>query len=160
MSKPEILVGLEIEAGEWGLDEAAMEAMAQRAIDASFAQLGVVSGTSELSILFTDDAAIQVLNREWRGKDKATNVLSFPAFPVEPGDPLPPMLGDIVLACETVRREADEENKPFEHHLTHLMVHGLLHLLGYDHETEEEAEEMEGLERQILSSLAIPDPYR
>jgi probable rRNA maturation factor len=160
LSKPEIVVGLAIEADEWGDDEAALEAVAQRATDATFAQLGVASGTSELSILFTDDAAIQVLNREWRGKDKPTNVLSFPAFPVEPGDPLPPMLGDIVLACETVRREADEENKPFEHHLTHLMVHGLLHLLGYDHETEEEAEEMEGLERQILGSLAIPDPYR
>lgn len=159
MSKPEIDVGLEIEADEWG-DEGVLEAMAHRAIDATFAHLGVTSGTSELSILFTDDAAIQVLNREWRAKDKPTNVLSFPAFPVEPGDDLPPMLGDIVLAFETVKREADEENKPFAHHLTHLTVHGLLHLLGYDHETEEQAEEMEGLEREILSSLAIPDPYR
>jgi probable rRNA maturation factor len=159
LSKPEIDVGLEIEAGDWG-DEGALEAMAHRAIDATFAHLGVESGTSELSILFTDDAAIQVLNREWRNKDKPTNVLSFPAFPVEPGDALPPMLGDIVLALETVKREADEENKPFAHHLTHLTVHGLLHLLGYDHETEEQAAEMEGLEREILSSLAIPDPYR
>jgi probable rRNA maturation factor len=159
LSKPEIDVGLEIEADEWG-DEGVLEAMAHRAIDATFAHLGVKSGSSELSILFTDDAAIQVLNREWRAKDKPTNVLSFPAFPVEPGDALPPMLGDIVLAFETVKREADEENKPFAHHLTHLTVHGLLHLLGYDHETEEQAEEMEGLEREILSSLAIPDPYR
>lgn len=158
MSKPAIAVGLEIEAGEWG-DEAALEATANRAIDATFARLGVEDGVSELSILFTDDAAIQALNREWRGKDKPTNVLSFPAFPVEPGDPLPPMLGDIVLAFETVAQEAALENKPFEHHLTHLTVHGLLHLLGYDHETEEDAEEMEGLERQILEHLAIPDPY-
>lgn len=158
MSKPEITVGLEIEAGEWG-EEAALEAQAQRAIDATFARLGVEDGASEVSILFTDDAAIQVLNREWRAKDKPTNVLSFPAFPVEPGDPLPPMLGDIVLAVETLRREAELENRPFAHHLSHLIVHGLLHLLGYDHETEEDAEEMEGLERQILQHLAIPDPY-
>ena len=158
MSNPEISVGFEIEAGEWG-DEAALEGMAHRAIDATFAQLGVVSGSSELSILFTDDASVQALNRQWRNKDKPTNVLSFPAFPVQPGDKLSPMLGDIVLAHETVLREAEEEAKPFEHHLTHLLVHGLLHLLGYDHENDEQAEHMEGLERRILESLAIPDPY-
>ena len=151
-------VGLEIEAGEWG-DGAALEAMAHRAIDATFAQLGVENGTSELSILFTDDASVQALNRQWRNKDKPTNVLSFPAFPVQAGDKLPPMLGDIVLAHETVSREAEEEAKPFEHHLTHLLVHGLLHLLGYDHENDEQAEHTEGLERRILESLAIPDPY-
>ncbi|MBS9719208.1 rRNA maturation RNase YbeY [Tianweitania sp. BSSL-BM11] len=159
MSKPEIAVGLEIEAGDWG-DETALQALTDRAIAATFERLDVTEGTSELSILLTDDASIQELNREWRAKDKPTNVLSFPAFPVEPGDPLPPMLGDIVIARETVVREAEEENKPFDHHLTHLTVHGLLHLLGFDHETEEEAEEMEGLEREILRSLAIPDPYR
>ncbi|GHD15540.1 rRNA maturation RNase YbeY [Tianweitania populi] len=159
MSRPEIAVGIEIEASDWG-DEAALQALTDRAIAATFERLGVTEGTSELSILFTDDASIQELNREWRDKDKPTNVLSFPAFPVEPGDPLPPMLGDIVIARETVVREAQEETKPFDHHLTHLTVHGLLHCLGFDHETEEQAEEMEGLEREILRSLAIPDPYR
>jgi probable rRNA maturation factor len=78
---------------------------------------------------------------------------------VRPGVALPPVLGDIVLAAETIRREAGLEDKPFEHHLIHLMVHGFLHILGYDHETDAEAEQMEGVERRILARLAIPDPY-
>ncbi len=102
---------------------------------------------------------ISRLNAEWRGKDKPTNVLSFPAFAVRPGDALPPMLGDIVLARETLAREAEAEKKPFDHHLAHLVVHGLLHLLGYDHETAAEADEMEGAERRALARLEIPDPY-
>jgi len=118
-----------------------------------------MQGSSELSLVFSDDAAIRKLNAGWRGKDKPTNVLSFPAFSWRRGDPLPPMLGDIAIAAETVRKEADLEGKPFEHHLTHLIVHGFLHLLGYDHETNGEAEEMEGVERRILAALAIPDPY-
>ena len=88
-----------------------------------------------------------------------TNVLSFPAFPVTPGDRLPPMLGDIVLAAETVSREAGLEGKPLAHHITHLMVHGFLHLIGHDHEVDAEAEAMESLERRVLARLAIPDPY-
>src|SRR5690606_27325001 len=110
-------------------------------------------------VIFTDDAAIRALNAEWRGKDKATNVLTFPAFPVLRGGALPPMLGDIVLAYETVEREAREEDKPFESHLSHLLAHGFLHLAGYDHEEDGEAEEMEDAERRILARLAIPDPY-
>jgi probable rRNA maturation factor len=93
------------------------------------------------------------------GKDKPTNVLSFPAFEVEPGADLPPMLGDIVLAAETVAREAGLEEKPLEHHISHLVIHGLLHLMGHDHEDEDEAEAMEALERATLARLAIPDPY-
>ncbi|MBP0440521.1 rRNA maturation RNase YbeY [Tianweitania sediminis] len=158
MSLPEIAVELQVEAGDWG-DEAALRKVAASAVTATFSALATNGGESEISLLFTDDDAVQDLNREWRGKDKPTNVLSFPAFPVAPGDPLPPMLGDIVLGCETVAAEARDENKPFDHHMTHLLVHGVLHLLGYDHEDEEQAEEMEGLEVRILSSLAIPDPY-
>ncbi len=116
-------------------------------------------GGTEISIVLTNDAHIRALNREWREKDKATNVLSFPAMPVRPGVALPPLLGDIVLAAETIRREAGLEDKPFEHHLIHLMVHGFLHIVGYDHETDAEAEEMEAAERRILARLAIPDPY-
>lgn len=150
-------IDISAEAGDWAGEEY-LRQTAARAVEASLAELGL-AGDSELSLLFTDDAHIRVLNREWRGKDKPTNVLSFPAFDVAPGDPLPAMLGDIVLAYETVSSEAVLEHKPFDHHVTHLVVHGLLHLLGYDHETDEEAEEMEGLERRVLERLAIPDPY-
>ena len=99
------------------------------------------------------------LNRDWRGIDKPTNVLSFPVRRRKP-DGLPALLGDVIVAYETLAREASEENKPFLHHLAHLAVHGFLHLLGYDHETDSEAEAMEGLEREILARLGIADPYR
>ena len=153
-------IDISCEAGAWA-EEAALHGLAAQAVSAAFTELGLEPGSQapELSLLFTDDAHIQTLNREWRGKDKATNVLSFPAFDVAPGDALPPMLGDIVLAFETVSSEANLENKPFEHHLMHLLIHGVLHLLGYDHETDEEAEEMESIERRALARLAIPDPY-
>ncbi|HEV2502965.1 MAG TPA: rRNA maturation RNase YbeY [Mesorhizobium sp.] len=150
-------IDLVVEAGTWP-SETELLGLVERAAAAAFAELRL-AGTSELSIVFTDDAAIQALNAEWRGKDKPTNVLSFPAFPPAKGGRLPPMLGDIVLAAETVSREATEENKPVENHVSHLVVHGLLHLLGYDHETDDEAEEMEAVERAALARLAIPDPY-
>jgi probable rRNA maturation factor len=153
-------IDIAIEAGAWP-PEADLRATAEPAVQATLAELGLTAGTgSELSLLFTDDAHIAVLNRDWRGKYKPTNVLSFPAFEVAPGDALPAMLGDIVLSFETISSEAALEEKPFEHHLKHLVVHGMLHLLGYDHETDEEAEEMEAFERRILATLAIPDPYR
>lgn len=148
-----------VEAGKWP-GEAALREMSGRAANAVLAELGLDgAGATELSLLFTDDVHIRVLNRDWRGKDKPTNVLSFPAFPAAPGSTLPPMLGDIALACETVSCEAALEQKPFEHHLIHLLVHGLLHLLGHDHENGTDAEEMEALERRVLARLAIPDPY-
>ena len=111
--------------------------------------------------LLTDDAAIRALNRQWRGRDEATNVLSFPAPEQIQGcvQGAPRLLGDIVIAYETTAREAEIERKPFAHHLVHLAVHGFLHLLGYDHESEAEAEEMERLEREILARLDIADPY-
>lgn len=155
------MIGIDIavEAGGWP-DEDMLRGIADRAVAAALAELGAEGAEgAELSLLFTDDAHIRVLNRDWRRKDKPTNVLSFPAFPMAPGSPLPPMLGDIVLAHETVLSEAELENKPFEHHLTHLIVHGLLHLLGHDHESAPEAEAMEARERAVLARLAIPDPY-
>jgi probable rRNA maturation factor len=109
-------------------------------------------GGRELSILFTDDAHIQRLNRDFRGKDKPTNVLSFP-------QPAGPLLGDIILAFETVRDEAALAGKALKEHMAHLIVHGFLHLIGYDHETDEEAEEMEALERAALARIGIADPY-
>ena len=152
-------IDLMVEEGAWPSEDT-LRALVDRAVPAALAEaeVDVVDGV-ELSLVFADDDAIQSLNAEWRQKDKPTNVLSFPAFPMAPGDPLPPMLGDIVLAYETVAREAELEQKPLENHITHLIIHGLLHLLGYDHETDEEAQEMEALERQALARLAIPDPY-
>jgi len=114
---------------------------------------------TEVSLVFTDDESIRAINAEWRQKDKATNVLSFPAFPITPGKMPGPMLGDIIIAKETVEREAAELEKPFEDHLTHLMVHGFLHLFGYDHMNDAEAEIMEGLETRILADLGLSDPY-
>ena len=113
----------------------------------------------ELSLVFTDDASIREINAEWRGKDKPTNVLSFPAFPLAPGKMPGPMLGDIVIARETVEREAVDLDKTFEDHLTHLLVHGFLHLFGYDHMQADEAEKMEALETRILAKLGLSDPY-
>jgi probable rRNA maturation factor len=116
-------------------------------------------GRGELAVVLTDDAAIRALNRDWRSKDAATNVLSFPAKEARPDRRAPRLLGDIVIAYETVAREAAAEGKPFMHHLAHLAVHGFLHLVGYDHEANEDADAMEGLEIAILARLEVPDPY-
>ena len=118
----------------------------------------VAAGDVELAVMLTDDTAIRALNNQWRGLDKPTNVLSFPAPAALRGDS-PVHLGDIAIAYETVAREAESEGKPLAHHLSHLAVHGFLHLLGYDHESEPEAEAMEQQERAILARLRIPDPY-
>jgi probable rRNA maturation factor len=112
----------------------------------------------ELAVMLTDDAAIRSLNAQWRGLDKPTNVLSFPAPEALRGD-APVHLGDIAIAYETVAREAQQEGTPLWHHLSHLAVHGFLHLLGYDHESDQDAAAMEAHERAILARLGIPDPY-
>jgi len=117
-------------------------------------------GSAELSILLTGDERVRKLNAEFRGKDTPTNVLSFPTGDENFMPPAGPVyLGDIAIALETVQREADAAGKPIGHHLAHLAVHGFLHLLGYDHLEDGEAQEMENLERQILAGLDIPDPY-
>ena len=118
---------------------------------------------AELSVILTSNRAIGALNRQWRGQDKPTNVLSCPA-PKQATKRAatrgaPRHLGDIVIAYETAAAEARAERKPFDHHLAHLAVHGFLHLLGYDHESDSEAEAMERRERMILSRLGVPDPY-
>lgn len=149
-----------VEAGDWP-SVAELEAICERATSVALSETArpLPAMGSELSVLFTGDEQIKALNSDWRGKDKATNVLSFPAFASTRTGPIPPLLGDIVLAAETVKREAAEESKPFQNHLAHLIIHGFLHLLGYDHETDGEAEEMEEVERRALARLAIPDPY-
>jgi probable rRNA maturation factor len=128
-------------------------------VDSLAAVGGIGAGASELGVIFSDDGRVRALNAAWRGKDMATNVLSFPASGRGRGEPLPPLLGDIVLAFETVAAEAKLEGRPLEHHIAHLVLHGLLHLLGHDHVNEAEAEKMELLERRALARLAIPDPY-
>ncbi|MEN3929732.1 rRNA maturation RNase YbeY [Microvirga sp. W0021] len=137
-----------------------MEALTLKAVSAAFE---VTGGPPEkpvsISFLFADDATIRTLNADWRDKDKATNVLSFPAEH-PPGMPGPELLGDIILAFETCQREAQEEEKSLINHATHLIIHGTLHLLGYDHIEEEEAVEMESLEIEALATLGIDDPYK
>jgi probable rRNA maturation factor len=138
------------------------EAVIHRAIEVAAEIADADVGEAELAVMLTDDKGIRTLNSNWRGVDKATNVLSFPALqPIGSGDPddAPRMLGDIAIAYETTRKEADGEQKPFDHHLSHLAVHGFLHLIGYDHEKDDDAEAMESLEREILAQLGIPDPY-
>jgi probable rRNA maturation factor len=119
----------------------------------------VSTGRSELAIVLTSDSAVRALNRHWRRKDAATNVLSFPVQGPSAVRGTLRLLGDIVIAYETTEREARAEHKPFAHHLAHLAVHGFLHLAGYDHAAEAEAEEMETLEAAILARLDVPDPY-
>ena len=138
------------------------EAVIHRAIEAAAEIADADVGESELAVMLTDDKGIRTLNSNWRGIDKPTNVLSFPALQPEVAagpDDAPRMLGDIAIAYQTTRKEADDEQKPFDHHLSHLAVHGFLHLIGYDHETDDEAEAMEDLEREILARLGIADPY-
>ena len=131
-------------------------AAALAALAGAAAELGAAA---EISIVLADDAEVRTLNREWRGRDKPTNVLSFPGDDApQPGMPL--LIGDVVLAYETVAREAAEQGKPLADHLSHLVVHGVLHLLGWDHVEEAEGDAMEALETAVLASLGIADPYR
>jgi probable rRNA maturation factor len=116
------------------------------------------TGDGEVSIVLTDDSAIAHLNRDWRGIDKPTNVLSFPAAGYKASEGAH-FLGDIVIAYETLVQECDDEDRIFLHHLAHLTVHGFLHLIGYDHQTDTQAEEMEGLESKIMTRMNMPDPY-
>jgi probable rRNA maturation factor len=143
-------------------DEPDAEAVIQRAIAAAAETVDADVADAELAVMLTDDSGIRTLNSNWRGVDKPTNVLSFPALRPDGGrreDDAPRMLGDIAIAYQTMRREADDEQKPFDHHLSHLAVHGFLHLIGYDHETDDDADAMETLEQEILAQLGIADPY-
>jgi probable rRNA maturation factor len=149
-------IDLAVEAGGWPASydiEALARAATEAAVRASGASL---PPHAEVSLLLTDDEGIRRLNARWRDKDSPTNVLSFPQGGQQGRGPL---LGDIVLGFETVRREAELGDKPLHHHIAHLIVHGTLHLLGHDHETDMEAEAMERLEADALRVLGIPDPY-
>lgn len=149
---------LSIEAPGWQ-DWPGLEADCQLALAAALAVAGrkTMPG-AELALVLTDDEAIREVNREWRGFDKPTNVLSFPGAPP---DRLArsPHLGDVVIAHGTLMREAAQEGRPPRHHLLHLVIHGVLHCLGYDHETPQDAQDMETRETRALAGLGIPDPY-
>jgi probable rRNA maturation factor len=133
--------------------------LARRAIAASLAATATtIADGAEVGVRFVDDATVRAINARWRGLDKSTNVLSFPAAPPDRVSTTP-MLGDILLAFETVAREAAEESKSLADHTAHLVTHGFLHLLGFDHQDAAEAERMEALETMILARLGIADPY-
>ncbi len=137
---------------------ALVEAAARAALAGAGAPLG--KGPRIVDVKLTDDAEQRRLNRTWRGKDAPTNVLAFPlADPAAAPANAPVLLGDVVLAFETVAREAAAQKKPFADHLRHLVVHGVLHLLGFDHQSAAEAAIMETREAEILTRLEVPDPY-
>lgn len=151
-------------SGAWDDRIPGAETIVRRAAAAALSALSMdarPAGPVELSLVLADDAEVQALNRDYRGKDKPTNVLSFAAMdadgPAIPGEPTP--LGDVVLALDTVCAEAGAQRKAPADHLTHLTVHGVLHLLGHDHEADAEAAEMEALEVRILAGLGVADPY-
>ncbi len=163
-SFPELDIAVSVEGGGWP-QEAQLEPYVRRILETATGFLASGMGQPfpasgcEISLLFTDDEAMRRINGRWRSRETPTNVLSFPAIPVVPGSMPGPLLGDIVVAYETVIREAKDLEIPFDNHLTHLLVHGLLHLLGYDHMSDAEAQQMESLETRILAELHLSDPY-
>jgi probable rRNA maturation factor len=135
------------------------DSLARRAIEASGEIAGVaLAEGAEVGVQFADDSHLRALNRQWRNIDQPTNVLSFPAFGTS-GLAIAPMLGDIVLAFETTQSEAEAEGKTLADHTAHLIVHGFLHLIGYDHMSDAEADAMEQMEIRILAELGVADPY-
>lgn len=139
---------------------AAVRRAAIAALKAELPTLKATGAKTSLSILLTDDAEMRKLNAGWRAKDKPTNVLSFPSEnAVDPARP-PAYLGDVALGLATCKREAREQKKALADHVVHLTVHGVLHLLGYDHMDDDQAEAMEPLETEILAGMGIADPYR
>ena len=153
-SEAAISVDLARESGDWTFVVGA-EQVIQSAADAVARAAAVCSGAHSVAIALSSDADVAKLNGKYRGKAKATNVLSFAAG----RGAAPEFLGDIVMAAETIAREAAEQETPAAHHVQHLVVHGLLHLFGYDHDNETEAERMEALEITILSGLGVANPY-
>ena len=155
--EPAPLIDVIVESAQWKADA---ETTVRRALTEAAIAIGANFKDRVLAVLLTDDATVHRLNAQWRNVDKPTNVLSFPpASGAGQQTGAVKSLGDIAIAFETTAREAREEDKPLADHLSHLAVHGFLHLLGYDHESDSEAETMEQLERVILARLGVPDPY-
>lgn len=165
-----MLLELNCEDPRW--DEAHLRTLAIRASTATLAELGHADDGAEISVLACDDARIRGLNAQFRGKDSATNVLSWPSWDLsaqtpgdQPDEPVlgtpdaPELLGDMALSYDTCQREAEAQGKTLDEHTTHLIVHSVLHLLGFDHETDEDAVLMEKTETSVLAKLGIADPY-
>ena len=158
-------VEIRIENGNWEQEIPNAEEIIRKAAENAWKEgnqgdFKLPVSEAEVSVLLTDDATVQTLSGAYRGIDKPTNVLSFAALDAD-DEPLedPFLAGDVIIAFETAKREAEEGGKPFADHLYHLTVHGVLHLLGYDHIDEQDAEEMEALETKILAAASIGDPY-
>ncbi len=163
---PTLEIAIEIASPEWTAALADAETIAERALAAAYGALDHGDGDrpAEVSLVLADDAMVADLNRDYRGKEGPTNVLSFaqqegdmPAGPALPG--MPEMLGDVVIAFGVTAAEAEDQGIPLADHLSHLCVHGMLHLLGFDHIDTDEADRMERLETDILGGLGVPDPY-
>ena len=148
-----------VEAPAWQTAVTDPEQLCRRAVSAVLS-FEVATVPVEVGIVLADDARVRVLNRDFRGQDRATNVLSFPAGDAQWPAGQPRLLGDVVVALETIQREAAGDGTSLGDHLAHLLVHGTLHLLGYDHESDDEAERMEAREIELLAGLGIADPYR
>jgi probable rRNA maturation factor len=160
--RPAPRIAVLIEAPEWRKRVRNVALVVRRAARAA-AAAAPLAGKSELCLVLADDLSVRRLNRQWRGKDKSTNVLSFPSG-ASPGGPAsaaaPVPLGDVIIAYGVAMSEAARQGKTLAAHLVHLVVHGVLHLLGYDHELDADAERMEALEIEILGRLGVADPYR
>ncbi|MCW8914276.1 MAG: rRNA maturation RNase YbeY [Magnetovibrio sp.] len=158
---PKLWIDIAVDKGAWVETLPDYQAIIERAINETVAVAAEFEGEAEweISVLLTDNDAVQILNRDWRGKDKPTNVLSFPASGGDQPIDAPQMLGDIAMAYETVICEAQDMDKSVSDHFCHLVVHGMLHLLGFDHICDEQADEMEPLEIEILDGLGMPSPY-
>ena len=154
-------LALEIEDPRWvgALPDAAE--LLEKAIALALDDVRGEGRIIEVGVRLVDDGTIQALNRDWRGRDKPTNVLSFPLGDPGPvGDPdFPWLIGDIVMSFDTVTAESIRDGKPLEHHVVHLAIHAALHLIGHDHEDEAEADAMEATEVKLLAGFGIPDPY-
>lgn len=166
MPDPALEIAIEIASPEWTAALADAETIAERALAAAYGAQGQAGGgrPAEVSLVLADDAMVADLNRNYRGKDGPTNVLSFaqqegdmPPGAAPPG--MPEMLGDVIIAFGVTAREAEDQGIPLADHLSHLCVHGMLHLLGFDHIDTDEADRMERLETDILGGLGVPDPY-
>lgn len=148
------MIEVEVDDAEWRQALPQAVPLARAAAKAALMGADAPKGREHLVVLLTDDETVHALNARFRGRDRPTNVLSFPAATTAG-----PHLGDLALAFGVCAREADEQGKPLADHVRHLVVHGVLHLLGHDHQAEAEAETMEALERRILADLGAPDPY-